>query len=349
MRGSPVAALSVALVACGSHAAPSTFASSDASAEGSPTVLATVGSLGDLEVDGTNVYFTDFAGLAGTTHVYSVPVAGGPLTTLGTPADAVGSCGPGAIAAAGLAQDDANVYFLDGINVGSIAKAGGPVAPLVSLACGGVGGGLRQSGGSLFWMQVAGDAPELDALKLAGTATMAVISQLPLGSSGATAIDGTSYYFSGEAGVLQRVPLAGGTSTVLMTDPLARLVTGVAVDGTYAYVALSGGCASPIGGPPCPAPSPTTSAIVRVPLGGGAAMTIATDYDVAGIAVDGVNVYWIDPYDSVKWTPLPAEGSSPIAASTLAEDPAATIGPVVDAEAVYWGSGASIARIAKPR
>jgi hypothetical protein len=26
----------------------------------------------------------------------------------------------------------------------------------VSLACGGVAGGLRQSGGSLFWMQVAG-------------------------------------------------------------------------------------------------------------------------------------------------------------------------------------------------
>ena len=349
MRGSLVAALSVALVACGSHAAPSAFGSSDASAGSRPTVLATVGSLGDLEVDGTNVYFTDFAGLAGTTHVYSVPVAGGPLTTLGMPADADGSCGPGAIAAAGLAQDEANVYFLDGINVGRIAKADGTVAPLVSLACGGVGGGLGQSGGSLFWMQVAGDAPELDALDLAGNATTTVVSQLPPGSSGATAIDGTSYYFSGGPGVLQRIPLAGGTSTVLMTDPLSRLVSGVAVDGTYAYVALSGGCASPIGGSPCPAPSPTTSAIVRVPLGGGAAVTLATDYDVAGIAVDGVNVYWIDPYDSVKWTPLPAEGSSPIVGSTLTEDLAATIGPVVDANAVYWGSGASIARIAKPR
>jgi len=94
----------------------------------------------------------------------------------------------------------------------------------------------------------------------------------------------------------------------------------------------------------------TALSVALVACGSHAAPSIFASSDAsAGIAVDGVNVYWIDPYDSVKWTPLPAAGSSPMAESTLAEDPGATIGPVVDADAVYWGSGASIARITKPR
>jgi hypothetical protein len=128
--------------------------------------------------------------------------------------------------------------------------------------------------------------------------------------------------------------VSGGAITILESDSRARPVSGIAVDAHYVYFALSGSCTSPVGGAPCPPPQPTDSAIIRVPIGGGATTVLATDTDIGGIAVDAQYVYRVTPYDSVKFAPLSGGGG----ARVLAPNELAYLGPVVQNGSVYWAS-----------
>lgn len=132
------------------------------------------------------------------------------------------------------------------------------------------------------------------------------------------------------------MPLAGGSPGVLASNSNQAQASGLALDATYVYWTVSGACASRVGEPPCPTPSPNAASINRVPIAGGTAVVLATDAAATGIAVDDKNVYWITPYDSVKWMPL-APGAAP-GVRTLAAGESVYLGPVLAGDAVYWVS-----------
>lgn len=88
------------------------------------------------------------------------------------------------------------------------------------------------------------------------------------------ALDANNLYWTIVGESLMKRPIAGGSATVLGSN-----CTNIAVDATGVY------CAG--------------TAITRVPLDGGAPVTLATGYMFAvNIAVDETAVYWTDPYNA---------------------------------------------------
>jgi len=180
-----------------------------------------------------------------------------------------------------------------------------------------------------------------------GSVPTEIATGVVIDSAGSVA-DATNYYWAGLDGSINRVALSGGPVTVLVPASVGSVINGLAVDATYVYFAFSSTCNASLGAPSCPTPSPMASPIMRVPIAGGAATVVVTDYNVDGIAVDGKNVYWIDPYDSVKWASLASNDGAAVA-NVLAEDSTADVGPVLTDGSVYWVSGVEIKFVAKPQ
>jgi hypothetical protein len=137
------------------------------------------------------------------------------------------------------------------------------------------------------------------------------------------AIDSTSAYWvnAGGTGSLSKVPLGGGSATVLGTGTgpsgSGALVTGLlAVDATHAYWR-------------------DITDIQKTALDGSSSTALVKYAAPLGLAVDGTNVYWTGTADSVYQAPL-STVSSPV---TLASDQAAPAGITVDANHVYWANG----------
>jgi hypothetical protein len=323
-------------------------------ATNAPTVVATAPgpSIADFAVDASHVYFTGSEGST-TAFVSSVPLCGGAVYLLGFVDAVMDGCSTGAIGPS-LVLSESEIYFVDMYGVGSLPKEGGSASFLAENACGDVGSALVLSRSSLFWMRspVSSSQPLGDILCLpqGGSVPTEIATDVVIDSAGGVA-DATNYYWAGLDGSINRVALSGGPVTVLVPAPVGyplNAIDGLALDATYVYFAFSSTCNAPIGAPPCPAPSPTASAIMRVPIAGGAATTVVTDYNVEGVAVDAQNIYWIDPYDSVKWAPLESDGGAAVA-HVLAIDGGVFIGPVLTDGAVYWASASQINVIAKPR
>jgi hypothetical protein len=134
------------------------------------------------------------------------------------------------------------------------------------------------------------------------------LQRAALGGSGVTAladrfegarnvlIHGTDVYWV-DASRLLRTPLAGGATTVLAVgsgDHSDGTTADLVVDDSYAYWANS--VPTLTCSPPC------TWVIERVPLAGGAPLTLATvNRKVAAIAADATRIFWeessLEPYD----------------------------------------------------
>lgn len=253
-----------------------------------------------IALDSSYVYFT--SPTDGT--VSKVPVGGGAVVPIAT----------GQVAPTGVAVDGVNVYWAQngptGVT-GGVSKAALPNGSPVPLVTGvsafylvsngtnvyftrGQNGPVLEvsvNGGSTTPIWTGNKYPEgiaIDATNVywgvlnnnlgvykAPVATGSPVSEFVSGYSNTVqlATDGTNVYFTTylmSGGVYKTDP--SGTNVVPLATGLARPF-GVAVDTTHAYVT-------------------TLSAVVRVPLAGGAATQLVADSTPQQIAVDATAIYW---------------------------------------------------------
>jgi hypothetical protein len=286
-----------------------------------------------IATDGTNVYWVDWiAGDAGNLgRVMSVPVGGGTEVTLATV--------PG-VTPSGLAIDTSTVYWTESDHqLMAVAKTGGTVTPLVTSGVGApvtASGGsvyfVPQSGNGVSKVAADGGAPIALAMTgspvdlvvvandvfwadatghiaftsaSAGGAPTVLVSPDPDAGPGEyvsdtiyqnITTDGTSLYWPRGAGsypgAIMSLPVQGGSPQVVVnigTDNPAS----VATSGNSVYFL----------------DVTATSSLVTVPVGGGTPSTL-TSADMGSailsgtpgptIAVDAVNVYWLNPPQIVK-------------------------------------------------
>jgi hypothetical protein len=266
-----------------------------------PVSLAPVNAPVGIAIDSSFVYFT--SPTAGT--VAKVPTGGGSVVPIAGSQDAP----------TGVAVDAVNVYWAQNDpngTSGGVSKAalpnGSPVVPLVTgqsafyLVTDGVKVYFtRGQFGAVLSVPVGGGSPTpiwsgnkfpytiaMDGLNVywgvfnnnlgiykVPFATGSPVTEFVSGynNTQGVAADGTSIYFTTyltSGGVYKTDP--NGTSVVPLTTGLPRPF-GIAVDSNYAYVT-------------------TLTAVVRVPLSGGAAVPLASDNTPQQIAVDSKAIYW---------------------------------------------------------
>ena len=100
------------------------------------------------------------------------------------------------------------------------------------------------------------------------------------------AVDTANVYFTDGAGTVNQVPSSGGTMTQLASSPSPY---GITYDASFVYFTSQG----------TPASGYTDGAVLKVPIGGGdggAPIALATGRPKPqAIAVDGLDVYWLEP------------------------------------------------------
>jgi hypothetical protein len=283
-----------------------------------------------LAVDSTTLYFATqgsfTSGLDGHA-IERMPLAGGVPEVLASGSE-VGTVSD-------IAIDAAFVYSVgagpDGYGaVTKISVAGGPLTTLA----GGIGqaDSVVLSGTTLFWNE-RNDAV-VASLSIAG-GTPLQIATSPWHVSGIAVDDSYVYFTDDWSYVVQRVPLGGGSVTMLAPGDSPE---GVAVDATSVYWA-------------------DTFSIKKAPktgLTGGATPTVvvAGQTSVSLITLDGPNLYWSDEgAGTVNMIPI-AGGAPRVLATGQILPGKIVVGPT----AIYWvnyGSGflssdSSIMRVAKP-
>jgi hypothetical protein len=186
---------------------------------------------------------------------------------------------------ADLTADDTWVYWDSGQRVSARKApiAGGAVIVLADQgATVGMSGGQIHLGadGNLYWVSLSN---ALLSVPTAGGAPN-LIAQ---GVSWEFVIDATSaYFFDSPTGSISKLPLTGGSATPLAsTGSSSALSPPLMLDGAYLY--WFGTTSSQVG-----------TSISKVPVAGGS-VTPVLDFDGVNfgntIAIDGNNVYWIEP------------------------------------------------------
>jgi hypothetical protein len=257
---------------------------------GTATTLASGQSMNPslLAVGSTDVYWVTLEGGAdGPGQVMQVPLEGGTPTALATK-----------VLPTALALDAANLYWTDEAT-GTVMKvplAGGTPVPLVgSGTSGGFGSVAVDATDAYWWANQYG----LRKVPLAGgDVTTLVPDTVPIGDFWHFVLSGENLYFGADLGpyALLTVPVTGGAPTVLASGP--DVVGSLAVDGTSAYWLSSSACM----------PGSCTGLVMKVPLGGGTPVPIASGWPVStdglgGITVDATSVYWTTGNTVMKVTP----------------------------------------------
>jgi sugar lactone lactonase YvrE len=292
--------------AAGGDGAPSDGARSDGRSPGCdgaacrPVVLAA----GEnqpcgLALDAENIYWTVASG-----DVRKMPLAGGEITTL-----ASGQNRP-----CSIVVDGPNVYWVNAASAGAImtvTAAGGTPVKLADITGqpwklairAGVIYWTSQTAGSVSKMPEAGGIPtilainqgtpvaiDVDATTLVwssvGQSAIRSLALAPLGAVTTLAEDqeaasslrvqaGVAYWTNDETGEVRRAALAGGAPVTLATSSGSY---GLALDDRDVYFTDDG-----------------AGTIWRVPQAGGDATLLAEGQQLPGeIAVDGLNVYWVN-------------------------------------------------------
>jgi hypothetical protein len=193
---------------------------------GSPATVGS-GSIEDIAVDDSNIYWPDGADVNGA--IMSIPKGGGVPATV-----ASGQLNP-----FGVAIDDSYVYWTNlegGNNVMRVSKSGGTPSTLES----GLGGALGIAVDSMhvYWVDQANGGSLLYMPLDGGVVETIVSGQDPERNGIAFALDTLNVYLanfgSGASdGVILRVPLSGGTPATIASGEDGP--TAIAVDATSVY------------------------------------------------------------------------------------------------------------------
>jgi hypothetical protein len=264
---------------------------------GAPTTMVTggqrAGGSGPLAVSATNVYWVSDYGAA--LAVATTNKVGGTPSTLASGI----SVGGGDIIVGTLGLDGASVYLATAYSSGpvmSVPLGGGAPETLASLATEQPSGYVAVDSTSVYWTSWCvgcpmGGAGEVLKVGLAGGTPVTLASSTST-SVADVAVDATSVYWLGGDGTVMKVPTVGGTATTLASDVAGR---GMAIDAVNVYYWAS--------------PSSDSMAVMKVPLGGGAPVTVVSVPSRQGgpsLAVDATSVYWpssFGPQAIMKFSP----------------------------------------------
>jgi hypothetical protein len=253
---------------------------------GTPVAVATnLNNPSYLAVDATNAYWTDAAStFPGGTILMSAPLDGSAALDGGAPTVLVGS----AIALQQFVVAGGDIYYFNGSTLNVITTTGVAVKTLTPATTN--AGNATADATHLYWTD---NMQQVLALPFSGT-TAAVLAKLTapgdfLGASQPISVDPTGVYVPANPGAgtdaVLMVPLGGGAPKAVATfDSAFNGVPGIVSDGTYVYWANNFGFA-----------------VMRAPVGGGAAVTISCAQEKPqGIAQDTTNVYWTTEGGSIK-------------------------------------------------
>ena len=242
--------------------------------------------LRNLAIDGPYLYWLNTDGWPETTAVMRVPLAGGPIeksplnnkidnTQFTANGDSLYWLWQVSTPIANLITKTA----LDGTN--------GTVLPMAQST--GEGLGFANNGTDLFWITAYGPA-SIMKMPLAGGTPTPIVSNVaePFG----VAADGANAYWllnSGDGGAIQgnlfKTPLDGSGSTLLATG-LGNVDSTVATDGANVY------WVSPV----LPADDAGPNSVMKVPVGGGTPVAIASLSPwVTEVVVDDTSAYVLSP------------------------------------------------------
>jgi hypothetical protein len=223
-----------------------------------------------------------------------------------------------------IAVDATRVYSPNGGAILACPKtgcAGGPTTIAMANAF-----GLAVSEGYLYFSGLS-QSDGVSRLPLAGGG----VEQLVPGGVGTSEVlvtGGRVIYTTSNQ--VRAVPVAGGASTLLYATPDGSGVNSFAASATDLYLGVN------------------TGNLVRIPLGGGQATTLATGQGNMYVAVDGSNLYWgayganAQSGSAVRKMPLAGGAVTELIATSPPPDAL-----VIDDTYVYYTSGGKVYAVAK--
>jgi hypothetical protein len=278
---------------------------------------------------------TGGAGVGGTTATGGVGVGGAG----GAPAAGPIKLSYGEPWPLNLAVDDKTVFWTDHdtASVTSMRIGGSTTLSPTVLASDGIGSqawGIAVDATNLYWTAyfAAGQNGTINAIPKAGGTRTRLVSDMSNPSG--LAADATSLYWVNQGPgrtMLMKMPKAGGTPTMLaLTDgsPTGELI----LDENSVYFTTTGLGLS------------TAAGILKVAKTGGDPVGLfpGPAAHVAGLATDGVDVYWADNDESNykgSIMKVPAAGGTP---TVLVTDQDRPVSIAVDAANVYWTNYATL-------
>jgi hypothetical protein len=277
-----------------------------------PVVVATSaqGNIG-VAVNASGVFWTSEDG-----NVRTVPLAGGPVTTLASAQPAL----------EGIAVDATRVYWVTGSSGGGTVTSLPVGGSTPSVIAGGQGRpeALTIDATTVYW--TTNESGTVASAPLGGGPVTVLASGLdhPYG----IAVDASFVYWTNagsmaDAGAVMRVAIGGGTPDTLS---LGRSYPWhLAVDATSVYWLESDG------NQPTSKPS-----LMKMPKDGGSPVTLAVPPPtfVSGIVVDATRVYWTGSSKTDGYVMAVPLGGG--AATTLANNQADPLGLAEDATSIYW-------------